>query len=119
MIKPHLRAVIAATALCHALGRKVDAVYQYGSDSGYKSVTIEIDGSSVKGYDYDRSAFFEGNVPSLYDFADGCHVEFKPQGGGKYSGFVFGAGGHFEVTVKGQSASFFDYSGGGWTEYSL
>jgi hypothetical protein len=119
MIKPHVRAVIAATAISHATRRSVDSVYQYGSDSGYKNISIQIAGTTVTGYDYTKSAHFTGTMPDLYHYGESCHVEFKPEGGGRYTGYVYGAGGaHFEVTVSGTSASFYDYGGSGYTEFS-
>lgn len=118
MIKPHIRAIIAATALSHTLGKKLTSIYQYGGDSGFKSVSIDISGKKVTGYDYTTGSHFSGTIPSLYHYGEGCHVEFKDKGGGKYTGFVYGEGGHYEVKVKGKSASFYDYGGSGWTEFS-
>jgi hypothetical protein len=118
MIKPHVRAIIAATAISHATGKKLTSIYQYGGDSGHKSMSVDISGTKVTGYDYGTSSHFTGSIPSLYHYGEGCHVEFKDKGSGKYTGYVYGVGAHFEVTVKQKSASFYDYSGGGWTQFS-
>lgn len=118
MIKPHVRAIIAAAAISHATGKTLNSIYQYGQDSGHKSISMDVKANEVTGYDYTTSAHFTGTIPNLYHYGASAHVEFKPDGSGKYTGYDYGAGAHFEVKVQGQSASFYDYGGSGWTEFS-
>lgn len=118
MIEPHLRAIIAATAISHATGRDVSSIFQYGNGSGYRTVSVKISNNRVTAFDYSKSAHFTGNLPNLYHYGERCHVQFRDEGGGKYKGFVYGVSHHFEVTVRGNRASFFDYGGSGYTEFS-
>lgn len=81
MIKPHVRALIAAAAISHASGRELNSIYQYGENSGHKSISMSAKSGKIAGYEYGSSS-------------------------------------HFEVTVKSNNASFYDYGGSGWTEFS-
>jgi hypothetical protein len=81
-------------------------------------MSISLSGLKVTGYDYVTSAHFSGTIPNLYHYGLSNHIEFKISGPNKYAGYVYGQGAHFEVTVRNSSASFYDYSGSGWTEFS-
>ena len=117
MIQPEVRAIIAAAAIAHATGRNLSSIYDY-SGAGYRSISMQIAGTKVTGYDYSISAHFSGSMPSLYHYGVSGHVEFKHKGGNKYGGYDYSSGSHFEVTVKGNDASFYDYGSSGWTSYS-
>ena len=119
MIQPHIRNVIAAASISHASGKSLSAIYKYGDDSGFKTIAMKVANGKVTGYDYTTSSHFTGTMPNLYHYGESCHVQLQAKGNGKYAGFVYGGGGHFEVTVKGKNASFYDYGGSGWTQYSV
>lgn len=116
-MKPHVRAAVAAIALSHASGRKVSSVYSY-LDSGYINIDALVSGNRVSGYDYTNSCHVGGNLPSLYHYGEGAHIDFKPKSDGKYGGYDYASSSHFEVTVKGKSADVYDYGESGYFSYS-
>lgn len=118
MIKPHVRAIIAATAISDATSNRLSSIYQYGEGSGWKSISMEVSGQAVTGYDYSMSAHFSGTMPNLYHYGESAYVEFKRSSQNKYTGYDYGSRAHFEVTVNGKNATFYDYGGSGWTEFS-
>jgi len=117
-MKDHVRAAVAAIALAHANRRKVSSVYAY-SGGGYRNIDLSISGNRVSGYDYQARCHIDGNIPSLYHYGEGSHIDFKPKGNGKFDGYDYGSRSHFEVTVRGSSADVYDYGGSGYSSYSL
>lgn len=109
--------MIAAAAFSHSTGRNLSSIYDY-SVGEHRSVSVKVSGSNVDGYDYISSCHFGGNIPNLYHYGMTAHVQFKPVQYGKYTGYDYGSGNHFEVTVNGNNASFYDYGASGWTNYS-
>jgi hypothetical protein len=116
-MKPHVRASMAATALSHALGRKISSVYDY-SRSGYLSIDADVRGNNLTGYDYEKSAHISGSLDSLYHYGESSHLELKPKGGGQYSGYDYGSSAHFDIRINGNSAELYDYSASAWYSYS-
>jgi len=117
-MQPHIRSAVAAMALAHALGRKVDSIYSY-SESEYRLITVTVSGNRVDGYDYAASCFFDGNIPDLYHYGQNAHIEFKALGNGRYEGYDYGSSAHYEVKVTGQNAEIYDYGVSGYFDYSL
>ena len=115
-MKPHVRAAIAAIALSHSTGRKISSVYDY-SQSGYVNIDAAVQGNRVDAYDFTNSCNIDGNIPSLYHYGEGSHIDFKLSGG-KYQGYDYGSGSHFEVSVRGKNAELYDYGEGGFFSYS-
>lgn len=116
-MKSNVRAAIAAIALSHATGRKVSSVFSYGGE-GYISIDASVSGERVDGYDYTNGCYVDGNLPNLYHYGQGAHIDFKPKGNGQYDGYDYGSSCHFDVTVRGTNADVFDYGAGGYFSYS-
>jgi hypothetical protein len=118
IMKDHVRVAMAAIALAYANRRKVSSVYCY-SGGGYRDIDASVSGNCVSGYDYQAGCHVDGNIPSLYHYGESSHIDFKPKGDGKFDGYDYGSGSHFEVTVRGSNADVYDYGGSGYSSYSL
>jgi hypothetical protein len=116
-MKPNVRAAVAAIALSHALQAKVSSVYAYGSGE-YINIEAEIDSGHLTAYDYSAGCHIDGDIPNLYHYGQSGHLEFKPEGGGRYTGYDYCSGSHFETKVTGTQASVYDYGEGSWFEFS-
>lgn len=115
-MKPHVRAAVAAIALSHSASRKISSVYDYSQGKNL-NIDVAIMGNRVKAYDYSNSCHIDGNIPSLYHYGEGAHIDFKYTGG-KYQGYDYGSGSHFEVSVRGNNADLYDYGESGFFSFS-
>lgn len=110
-MKPHLRAVVSATAVAHSTGKNVSSIYDYSS-SQHATISVSMSGSNVNGYDYARGSTFSGSLSNLYDYGDGHTITLKEDGPGEYSGYDYGSSHHFMLTISGGSVSLYDYETG-------
>jgi hypothetical protein len=74
--------------------------------------------ATVNVYDYERSCYFSGTVPSLYDYGCGAYVQLNVRGV-DFSGYDYGAGHYFSGRVSGRSVSVYDYGDGRYYDYSV
>ncbi|MGH1407076.1 MAG: hypothetical protein ACRBBJ_11020 [Rhodomicrobiaceae bacterium] len=117
-MKTHVRAAVAAISLSHFHNKKVNSVYDYG-ERGYINIDTSTDGIRVIGYDHTNGCHVDGNLPSLFHYGEGSHLDLNPKGDGKYLGYDYGSSFHFEIQVKGTSAEVYDYGSSGFYSYSL
>jgi hypothetical protein len=117
-MKSNARAAVAAVALSHSRGSKVSSIYSYGGE-GYVNIDVSVIGNRAQGYDYTNGCHVSGNLPSLYHYGQNAHIELKPSGEGRYSGYDYGSCCHFEISVRGNSADVYDYGASSYFSYSL
>lgn len=111
---PEGRRAIAFIA-AKAMGRPRGAtVYDY--DAGAHFHFSGNVGSRVSIYDHDAHAHITGSLQSLYHHGFGNHIRLKIDGG-KFTGFDFGTGSHFQGTVRQQNVQFYDFQTGRFFHY--
>jgi hypothetical protein len=111
-MKPHVRAMVAGTAIAHATGAKVSGVHAHGS--GHVALEVSVSAKRVEGYDHANSCQFCGDLPHLYHHGQSAHVEFRPDGDSKYSGYDYDESCQFEVAVTGTDATVYDLGVGSY-----
>ncbi|WP_141105606.1 hypothetical protein [Rhizobium sp. R635] len=117
-MKTHVRASIAAIALADSHGRKVSGVYSY-SGEGHVNIEAETYGNQIKAWDYSKGGAIEGNFPDLYHYGESAHIEMRRVRSGRYEGYDYGTGSHFECTVNGSEAEIYDYGASGYFTFSI
>jgi hypothetical protein len=95
-MKPHVRAAAAAAAISHAGGRRVLSLYDHSSQAEAR-VSASAIGNQVFGYDSTRECEFGGEIPSLYHYGEGAHLDLISKGEGGYGGYDHGSATHFDV----------------------
>ncbi|MGH2967382.1 MAG: hypothetical protein ACRDMH_18640 [Solirubrobacterales bacterium] len=56
---------------------------------------------------------------SLYHYGVGGHIDLKIEEGGRFSGFDYSAGSHFNGAVRGRSVNLYDFGTGQYFNYSI
>lgn len=116
-MKPHVRAAAAAIAAAHSLQRNVSSIYDY-SQSTYLNISVSINGNTANGYDYTKSCHVSGTLPNIYHYGVSSHLNLRPDGGGRYTGYDYDSSSHFNVTVNGSSIQVYDYEASSYFSYS-
>lgn len=116
-MKSHVRAAVAAIALCHATKRKVSSIYDY-SRSSHVNIDANVTGTQVNGYDYQNGCHIDGTIPSLYHYGVSSYIDFQPSSPGHYEGYDYNTSSHFEVTVNGSDVEVYDYGESSFFSYS-
>ena len=117
-MKPDTRTAVAAIGAAILNKRKITSVYSY-SGGGFVNIDAELIGNRVKAYDYSKSCFIEGNLPSsVYHYGDGSFIELK-MNGDKISGYDYKTASFFDIKVRGKDVEIFDYEDGGFHNYSV
>lgn len=120
-MKQYQRAALALSVLrLEAISSK-NNVYDY-SLGRHWSISGKIDQNEIKLYDYDRGAHFGGRLNgqrySLYDFEHSEHISLELKSSGKYGGYHFGSATHYEITVRSNGVSFYDFGTGQFYNFS-
>jgi hypothetical protein len=112
-----VRRTVAYVAARFLVGPSVTAIYDY-TTGGHFQFSGEVSRSSVNVYDYGRGCHFGGSPPSLYDYGESHHVEFKLEGA-MVKGYDYGASCHYEAKVNGKNINIYDYGVGSYFQYSV
>lgn len=114
-MKQYQRAALALAVLKLESRSSKNNIYDY-SKGCYWSISGKVDRKEIKLYDYSRGAHFGGRVNgqrySLYDFGHAEHISLELKSSGKYGGYHFGSGSFYEITVRDNGVSFYDYGSG-------
>jgi hypothetical protein len=108
LMKPHIRAVVAAIALSHATGKRVSSIYDHVAES---PVTIDAtaSGDAVVAFDFDNRCAIRGILPDLYHHGKGCLIRLTPTDNQTYDGYDFGEKCRFEALVIGHTVELYDH----------
>lgn len=116
-MKPHVRLVIAAIAFSHARKRKILSIYDHEASS-HMSIEVSSDGTRVDGYDHAKKCHFAGDLPNVYHYGEQGFINFAVEGERAYSGYDYGSGVHFKVSVDGTNAALYDHGTQAYFAYS-
>ncbi|MBU6267750.1 MAG: hypothetical protein KGN34_09430 [Sphingomonadales bacterium] len=116
-MKPHTRAMIAATAFALVTGKAVAGVRDHAGGCD-RRIAAEARGNRVQGYDGDRAARFGGTLPEVHDEGDRAFVAFEVSGS-KVTGFDRGSSTHFEAVVADGMVQVYDHAEQAWFAYDL
>lgn len=116
-MRPHTRALIAASAHAYMFGRKVAGVHDHNSGQDLR-IAAEVRGDRLQGNDGDRSAQFRGTPSEIYDAADNAFVSLEIDGH-KAHGFDRGSSSHYSLTVTDQVVQLYDHSASAWFAFTI
>jgi len=116
-MKDHIRADVAAIALAHWSGKKVNNIYDHAAGR-YMNIDVAVNNSEVIGYDYTTRGHISGTIPLLYHYGERHHIKMEPKENGRYLGYDYGTRCHFEVTVRDQKVEVYDHEQAALFSYS-
>lgn len=78
-MRPHTRALVAASAHAVIIGRKVAGLYDHAAGRHLR-IAAESRGGRLQGVDGDRSVMFGGTLPEVFDDGDKQFVSLEIDG---------------------------------------
>jgi hypothetical protein len=111
------RRAIAYVAARLETGRPASSVYDYDAGKHF-NIDGDVKDQRVNIYDYDRSCYLEGTLPSLFHFGNRAHIDFKMKSATKFEGYDYASKKHFECESKRGEVSLYDYDDGKFHSYS-
>ena len=113
----HTRTCIAFVAVSVISGHRATCIYDYDR-SRHLNFSGTISQSNVRIYDYERSCYFSGKLPSLFDY--GRNVDILLQiDKTSFGGYDYGDDEHFNGHVSNGSVSLYDFSESRYFNYSI
>ena len=120
-MKQYQRAALALAVLRLESINSKNNVYDY-SQGRHLLISGTVDSHEIKLYDFDRGAHFGGRLNGqrygLYDFEHSEHISLEFKSSGKYGGYHFGSSTFYEITVRDNGVSFYDFSTGKFYNFS-
>lgn len=118
-MKQSSRVRVAAVVGAAASGKRVSSVYDY-SIGTHRSISADVSGGRVTGYDYSTSSHFSGSGSDLgfYDYEFSAHVQLRVDEN-QFSGYDYNTSSHFSGTVNGGSIALYDYETSRYYNYSV
>ena len=116
-MKNHVRRAIAFVAAKALSGSENSALYDY-NQSAYFQFGGTVNDATVSIFDYDQGCYVSGNLPSLFHYGEGQHIQLI-LGEDQFRGFDYGSGNHFSGSVNGFLISLYDYEFGQYFNYSM
>jgi len=117
MMRPHTRAMIAASAHAFVTGRKVAGIYDHAAGRHLR-IAAECRGEHLQGFDGDRSAKFGGTLPELYDVADKAFISLELDGA-TARGHDRGSSTSYEARVTERAVQLYDHGQGAWFAFDV
>lgn len=116
-MKPHIRAMIAASAFALVSGKKVAGLYDHSARQD-RRIAAEARGDQLQGFDGERAAKFGGTLPEIYDAGDRTFVAFEVDGR-KVRGYDRGSSSSFEAEVSDGVVQVYDHGQAAWFAYDI
>ena len=116
-MKPHTRAIIAASVFAIGKGEKVVGVYDHAARKHLKIAAEHRDGR-LQAFDGDRSAYFGGDLPDLYDHGDKAFVTINSTGM-TAQGYDRGSNGFFTARIGDGLVELYDHAENAWFAYNV
>lgn len=116
-MKPHTRALIAASAFAFVTDRKVAGLYDHAAGKDLQ-IAAERRGDRLQGFDGDRGAQFGGTLPEIQDGGDRSFISFEIDGA-NVQGYDRGSATAYTAHVTGGLVQVYDHSQSVWFAYDV
>ena len=116
-MQSHTRAIVAAAAYAVITAKKVAGIYDHAADKHWR-IAAECRGDRVQAYDGERSAYFGGALPDLYDQGDQAFVSLVIDGA-TARGYDRGGADFYEIAVTNRQIDFYDHGESVWFTFHV
>lgn len=116
-MKPHTRAMVAASTFAILTGRKAAGIYDHSAKQNLK-IAAECRGSQLRGFDGGRGVHFGGTLPELYDAGDRTNVSLEVDGV-NVRGHDHSSASDYSARVNGDLVQVYDYEEASWFAYDI
>lgn len=111
--------IAIAAIVAKQQGRDVRHVYDYNQS---KYVLVHFNSTSgpnhVNLFDYDRSSYVTGTLPTIFDYGSGTYINLNINGN-RFNGFDYETGSHFNGMINGNMVNIFDFQHGRYFNYGV
>lgn len=116
-MKPHTRAMVAATAFACVTGKKVAGIYDHAGARDLQ-IAAELRAGQLQGFDGDRQVRFGGRLPEIHDAGDKVFVSVEVEGA-TVKGYDRGSSGFYTANVTDGVVQLFDHAESAWFAYDI
>jgi len=114
---PHTRAILAASAFAVMTGRKVAGIHDHAA-ARHLRIAAECRGDQLQAFDGERSGWFNGTLPDLFDQL-GRPFVFIERDGEAVRGYDRTSEGFYTATVSERTVQLFDHAEQAWFAFTI
>ncbi len=116
-MKPHTRALIAATTFAGLSHQKVAGLYDHAVGKDLR-IAAEVKDGVLQGFDGDRNTAFGGRLPEIHDKGDNAFITFEAEGT-VAKGYDRGSATHYEAHLTQGIVQVYDHAQSAWFAYDI